>query len=69
MPDALVMVSPAVSVIRDGWFKQLLGKKGDPIDSSSADQPDDQYSDPDKKIQAEAYEETDLFLKKLGYMD
>ncbi len=124
IPDALVLVSPAVSVIRDGWFKQLLGGKGNPIEFSPAehlkenmppsiivvgkddtvtpinqsklfhknmleygnesylhiydgvghlftpsDQPDDQYPNPDKNIQAEAYKEIDLFLKKLGYID
>ncbi len=31
------LVSPAVSVIRDGWFEQLLAGKGDPIEFSPAE--------------------------------
>lgn len=27
-PDALVLVSPAVSVVRDSWFQRLLGARG-----------------------------------------
>lgn len=33
-PSALVLVSPAVSVAADGWFRRLLGSKGDPHDLS-----------------------------------
>lgn len=33
-PNALVLVSPAVSVAADGWFRRLLGSKGDPRDLS-----------------------------------
>jgi acetyl esterase/lipase len=35
-PNALVLQSPAVSTLNDGWFKQLLINKGDPIDYSPA---------------------------------
>lgn len=33
-PNALVLVSPAVSVTAEGWFRRLLGSKGDPRDLS-----------------------------------
>jgi acetyl esterase/lipase len=33
-PNALVLVSPAVSVGTDGWFRRLLGSKGEPRDLS-----------------------------------
>jgi len=124
IPNALVLVSPALSLEKDGWFKRLLLEKGDPEDYSPAehlkenmpasiivvgrddtvtpihesilfhenmqkygnesflhiydgvghlftpsDKPDDGWPDPDKKIQAQVYEEIDLFLKKLGYID
>jgi acetyl esterase/lipase len=35
-PNVLVLQSPAVSTLNDGWFKQLLLDKGDPIDYSPA---------------------------------
>lgn len=124
VPNALILVSPALSINNDGWFKKLLGEKGNPSDYSPAehlkknmppciivvgkddsvtpihqsklfhknmlkygnesylhiydgvghlftpsDQPDDGYPKPDKKIQAKAYDEIDLFLKKLGYIE
>jgi len=124
VPNALILVSPALSINDDGWFKKLLGEKGNPSDYSPAehlkknmppsiivvgkddtvtpihqsklfhknmlkygnesylhiydgvghlftpsDQPDDGYPKPDKKIQAKAYDEIDLFLKKLGYIE
>ena len=33
-PDALVLVSPAVSVTSDGWFQKLLGDRGNARDFS-----------------------------------
>jgi acetyl esterase/lipase len=36
-PNALVLVSPAVSVVKDGWFKRLLLGKVDPEDYSPAE--------------------------------
>lgn len=35
-PNALILQSPAVSTLNDGWFKQLLLGKGNPIDYSPA---------------------------------
>ena len=35
-PDVLILQSPAVSPMNDGWFKQLLLDKGNPIDYSPA---------------------------------
>lgn len=35
-PNALILQSPAVSTLNDGWFKQLLLSKGNPIDYSPA---------------------------------
>jgi acetyl esterase/lipase len=37
VPNALILVSPALSIINDKWFKQLLGEKGNPIDYSPAE--------------------------------
>lgn len=34
VPDALVLVSPAVSVGSDAWFRRLLGSKSEPRDLS-----------------------------------
>jgi acetyl esterase/lipase len=36
-PNALVLVSPAVSVTSEGWFGRLLGSRGDPRDLSPAE--------------------------------
>ena len=124
IPNALVLVSPALSLEKDAWFKRLLLEKGNPEDYSPAehlkeympssiivvgrddtvtpiresilfhenmqkygnesflyiydgvghlftpsDQPDDSWPNPDKEIQAKAYTEIDLFLKKLEYID
>lgn len=35
-PNALILQSPAVSILNDGWFKELLLNKGNPIDYSPA---------------------------------
>jgi len=37
VPDALILHSPAVSVVDDGWFDQLLLQRGKPIDFSPAE--------------------------------
>jgi len=37
VPDILILHSPAVSVINDGWFEQLLLHRGDPADLSPAE--------------------------------
>ncbi len=37
IPDVLILQSPAVSVINDGWFEQLLLQRGKPIDFSPAE--------------------------------
>ena len=37
IPNALLLVSPALSIIRDNWFKQLLLNKSDPYDCSPAE--------------------------------
>ncbi len=37
IPNALILVSPALSVNHDKWFKQLLGKEQDPNDYSPAE--------------------------------
>jgi len=121
--NALLLVSPALSITKDSWFIQLLGNESDPYDCSPAehlkkgmppsiivvgkddsvtpisqsnlfhqnmlthgnesylfvydgvghlftpsDQPDDGYPNPDKDIQAKAYNELDRFLKKLKYI-
>jgi len=123
-PNALILVSPALLINNDGWFKKLLGEEGKPSDYSPAehlkknmppsiivvgkddtvtpihqsklfhqnmlkygnesylhiydgvghlftpsDQPDNGYPNPDKEIRAKAYDEIDLFLKKLGYIE
>lgn len=36
-PNALLLVSPALSIIKDEWFIELLGNKLDPIDCSPAE--------------------------------
>jgi len=36
-PDALVLWSPALDVVRDGWFRRLLQGRADPVDYSPAD--------------------------------
>lgn len=36
-PNALILHSPAVSLVHDGWFKKLLLDKGQPIDYSPAE--------------------------------
>ena len=37
VPDALILHSPALSVINDGWFGKLLLQRGKPIDFSPAE--------------------------------
>jgi len=37
IPSALLLVSPALSIINDEWFKQLLLNKSDPYDCSPAE--------------------------------
>ena len=37
VPNALILHSPALSVINDGWFEKLLLQKGKPIDYSPAE--------------------------------
>ncbi|MCD4730613.1 MAG: dienelactone hydrolase family protein, partial [Bacteroidales bacterium] len=37
VPNVLILVSPALSIINDKWFKQLLGEEGNPIDYSPAE--------------------------------
>ncbi len=37
IPNALVLVSPALSLAKDGWFKRLLIGKGNPEDYSPAE--------------------------------
>jgi len=37
IPNALILDSPALSVINDGWFEKLLLQKGRPIDYSPAE--------------------------------
>ena len=37
IPNALLLVSPAVSIIKDDWFIKLLGDKYKPIDCSPAE--------------------------------
>lgn len=124
IPNALILVSPGLSIIKDEWFKQLLGKKLDSYDYSPAEhlkdnmppsiivvgeddtvtpidqcklfhqnmlkygnesylfiydgvghlftpsnQPDDGYPDPDIEIQTKAYDEIEIFLKKLKYIE
>lgn len=121
-PNALVLVSPAVSLEKDSWFRQLLLdrievsevspdeniKEGLPptlilqgrddtvtplagvqnfanqmkakgnicelvvYDNvghlfTPSSEPDDGFPNPDKKVQAKAYEKADEFLKSLGY--
>ncbi|MEN8203954.1 MAG: alpha/beta hydrolase [Bacteroidota bacterium] len=123
IPNALLLVSPALSIINDNWFKQLLKNESESYDCSPAenlrenmppsiivvgrddsvtplyesnlfhqnmlkygnesylfvydnvghlftpsDQPDDGYPNPDKAIQAKAYNELDNFLRELKYM-
>jgi acetyl esterase len=123
-PNALILQSPAVSNLRDGWFKKLLLKRGNPIDYSPAQHiradlpptiiiigrddtvtlledselfrdemvkygnicdlhvydgvghlftpshlPDDGWPKPDKEIKKKAFNEVDLFLRRLGYID
>jgi acetyl esterase len=122
-PNALVLVSPAVSLERDGWFKKLLLDRVE-VNSVSPDEnvrkglpptiilqgrddtvtplagaqkfttrmlaagnrceliiydgvghlftpsniPDYNEPQPDPKVQADAFEKTDEFLKSLGYI-
>jgi len=37
IPNALILQSPALSVVNDGWFEKLLLNKGNPIDYSPAE--------------------------------
>ena len=37
MPNALILSSPAVSLLQDKWFAQLLLARGNPIDYSPAE--------------------------------
>ena len=37
IPDALILHSPALSLINDGWFEKILLQKGEPIDYSPAE--------------------------------
>lgn len=37
IPNALILHSPALSVINDGWFEQLLLQRGKPIEYSPAE--------------------------------
>lgn len=37
IPDALILQSPALSIVNDGWFNKLLINKGYPIDYSPAE--------------------------------
>jgi acetyl esterase len=37
IPNALILHSPALSLVNDGWFKKLLMGKGEPIDFSPAE--------------------------------
>ena len=124
IPNALLLVSPALSITNDDWFKQLLMDESEAIDCSPAenlrenmppsiivvgrddsvtplyesnlyhqnmlkyendsylhiydnvghlftpsDQPDDGYPNPDKEVQAKAYNELDNFLKELDYIN
>ena len=124
VPNALILVSPALSINNDNWFIKLLGKELNPNDYSPAEnlkenmppsiivvgkddtvtpiyqselfhenmlkygnesylyifdgaghlftpsgEPDNGYPNPDIKIQAKAYNEIDMFLKKLKYYD
>ena len=123
IPNALLLVSPALSITKDNWFRKLLIDKSSPYSCSPAenlkenmppsiivvgkddtvtpiyesklyhqnmlkygnksklfiydgvghlftpsDQPDNGYPNPDKEIQAIAYNELDNFLKELGYI-
>ncbi len=123
IPNALILYSPAISIVSDGWFKQLLLDKGDPLDFSPAehlkedmppsiivvgkddtvtpvgesilfnqnmvkygnvsylniydgvghllahnDHPANNQYVPDKEIKAKAFNEINLFLKRLGYI-
>ena len=122
IPNALILQSPALSIVNDGWFKKLLLNKGNPKDLSPAehingmmppsiivvgeiiplhllrgselfhenmmnygneshlfiydgvghlftpsDQPDNGWPKPDKEISEKAFNEVDLFLKRLSY--
>lgn len=124
IPNALVLVSPAVSLEKDGWFKKLLLNRVE-VNSLSPDEnvreglpptiilqgrndtvtplagvqkfttrmlaagnrceliiydgvghlftpsniPDYNEPQPDPKVQADAFEKTDEFLKSLGYVE
>ena len=37
IPNALVLQSPALSIVNDGWFNRLLINKGNPLDYSPAE--------------------------------
>ena len=37
IPNALILVSPALSITKDNWFKQLLMNESDPYDCSPAE--------------------------------
>jgi acetyl esterase/lipase len=37
IPNALILHSPALSIVNDGWFKKLLLDRGDPITYSPAE--------------------------------
>ncbi len=123
IPNALILQSPALSTVNDGWFKKLLLDKGNPIDFSPAQhikknmpptiivigrddtvtplsyseffqhemlkngnvcnlhiydgvghlftpstQNDKGRPNPDKVVSKKAFNEVDLFLKRLGYI-